>query len=138
MRTRVVGPISVSVSGIATDVGTALAAFFADAIIKTEIHDITAAPINGSGSAFIAFGSGAALLADIKRIQISYTSGQPLVFALGADATAAAAASPAFLLNQGDGPVVLSVAIPSGSKIWVRSGSVTGVTGGYLTANLMG
>ncbi len=104
-------------------------------VLVTEFHNISSVNINGSAGAFVALGSGSALASDIVQIQVSYTAGQPLEFGIGASAGAAVRK---FIINQGEGPTTLSVALSSGERLWVRSLSATGVTGGYITMNLIG
>lgn len=132
MKTRVVG-------AFAADFESALTAVFEDDVVKAETHDMSSVAINGSGGAFVAFGSGAALSAAVKALQITYTAGEPIAFRVAADAAAAAALSnDLFVINQGDGPVMVKVKIAAGGKIWVRSKSTNSISSGYITANLQG
>ena len=104
-------------------------------VLKAEFHNMTSVNINGSAGAFVAVGSGAAIGFSIQKIQLSYTSGEPLEFGIGASAGAAVRK---FIVNQGDGPVALDLVLATTDKLWVKSLSATSVTSGYLTLNLMG
>lgn len=135
MRSRVVGTM-LSIGGVVTT--TDAASGGEEDIVVAEFHDMTANNINGSGGAFVAFGSGAPLSADVSRLEATYTAGEPLCFRVAASAGAAASAPNRFIFNQGDGPVILKVALKLGELLWVRSLSTSAVTGGYIAANLSG
>lgn len=127
MRSRVVGPV----------IGTFVVSN--PTVQQTQMHSIASANINASSGAFVAFGDGTSTPANISQLQLSYTASEPLAFRIAATALLAASASKDdWVLNQGDGPVNIYKAIPSGSFIWVRSKSSNSVTSGYISANMMG
>lgn len=108
---------------------------------ETRFHDASAAGINAAAGAFVEVGgaTAAAFTNTILSVQISYTAGEPLAFRIAASAVAAAAlATDNFIVNQGEGPTVLSVALVATDRLWVRSKSATAVAAGYITMNFMG
>lgn len=115
--------------------------FAAGSIREARFHDTSVTNINGSAGAFIQVGTGAyaalAVSNVIANIKVNAAFGEPLVFRLGANAGAAAAAADLFLLNMGaaaDFPAILA----PGDRLWVRSLSANAVTSGYLILNLVG
>lgn len=130
MRSLVVGPITIAAPTVTITDPT---------VLQAELHSMAATTINGSGGAFVALGSGVGMAGAITRIQLSYTASEPLAFRVATSAANAAAASnDDWVLNQGDGPVLIYKAIISGGKIWVRSKSTNSISTGYVSANLMG
>lgn len=105
--------------------------------LETRYHDAAAVNINDNTGAFVAVGSGAAISNTIYEININCTLGEPLDFRLGADATAAAANPSKWIMNRG-AAVTLKIKLVAGDKLWVRSLTTSGVTGGEITLNLMG
>src|SRR5689334_22240949 len=73
---------------------------------EIRFHDATAAPINGSGGAWVPLGSGIALASDISELQISCTTAEPIAIGVGANAGVAVQK---ISLNRGDGPVSLKI-----------------------------
>lgn len=141
MRSRVTGPFSATVnfSGGAVNSIESGPAGSVLTVQQTEFHSAVSTTINNSSGAFVAFGDGLALVAAISKMQLTSTMSEPLAFRVAASAAAAAGLSAdTFVLNQGDGPVLINVSIALAAKIWVRSKSGNAVSAGYLTANLMG
>lgn len=113
-------------------------------VLESRIHDCATTAINANSGAFVEFGTlspydAAALLNTITTVRISANIGEPLAFAKGANAGAAAlAANSLFVSNQGEGPTAFGVALVVGDRIWVRSLSVNPVASGLITLNLAG
>jgi len=113
-------------------------------VLESRIHDCATVNINDNAGAFVEFGTlspydAAALLNTVTTIRISANIGEPLAFAKGANAGAAAlAANSLFVSNQGEGPTAFGVALVIGDRIWVRSLSVNPVASGLITLNLAG
>lgn len=105
-------------------------------VVATKYHDCAVQGINSSAGAFVAVGDGLAMPSDVIELNVNAAFGQPLEFRLGADAAAAAAAPTKFITNKG-AAVTLSVQIPSGSFLWVRSLDAA-VSSGLMALNLMG
>jgi hypothetical protein len=116
-------------------VTAALQAQLADAVVVAEFHDAASVGINGSAGAWVALGSGAALGAAVKKIQMTQTVGEPLEFGTGANA---GAATRKWVSNRGEGPQVFEVDIASGTKLWVRSLTTSAVAAGEITLNCLG
>jgi len=104
-------------------------------VLETRFHQGSVTNINGSAGAWIALGGGAALSNAIKKLHITITMGEPLEFGIGASAGAAARK---FIVNRGEGPLVLQIDLDSGSELWVRSLTSSGVTSGEIVLNLLG
>lgn len=103
-------------------------------VLETRFHQGSVVNINGSAGAWVALGGGAALSNDIKQLQVTSTMGQPLEIGIGASA---GAAQRKFILNRGDGPVLVKINLDDGEELWVRSLDAA-VTSGELTINLLG
>lgn len=104
-------------------------------VLETRFHQGSVTNINGSAGAWVAFGGGAALANDTKKILLTSTMGEPLEFGVGASA---GAAQRVFVINRGDGPISLELVLDSGDEIWVRSLTTSGVTSGELTMSILG
>lgn len=104
-------------------------------VLETRFHQGSVTNINGSAGAFVALGGGAALSNDIKQIHITTTMGEPLEIGVGASA---GAAQRKFIVNRGEGPLVLKINLDSGDELWVRSLTTSGVTSGEIVLNLLG
>lgn len=109
-------------------------------VLATKFHDCAVTAIQNSAGAFVQVGTRggdtAGMPDEIFEVSVNAAFGQPLDFRLGADATAAAAAEPLFILNKG-AALTLSVRISVGEKIWVRSLD-TASSSGFLILNLVG
>lgn len=138
MWSEVAGPITGNVSeGLGSGIVDGLNEVLATNVVGTRFHSMASANINANAGVFVELETAGTLSAS-KRIRISYTSGQPLQFRKGADATAAAAADDLFVVNQGEDSFDIPVQFSAGERIWVRSLSSTSVTSGYITANFLG
>jgi len=74
------------------------------------------------------------IVADISKLQLTFTAGQPLEFGVGPNSGSIVQK---FIINQGEGPLTLDCVLSTGDKLWVSSlGS--DVTTGFLTMNLIG
>lgn len=104
-------------------------------ILETRFHQGSVTNINGSAGAWVALGGGAALANDIKQIHMTTTMGEPLEIGVGASA---GAAQRKFIVNRGEGPLVLKINLDSGDELWVRSLTTNGVTSGEIVVNLLG
>jgi hypothetical protein len=118
----------------------ALAAVNADDVITTRHHDCTvlAIPASASAAAEIQVDNvtaGTALVAAVKKIHASATFGAAIEIRTGANE---AAATRKFIMNLGEGPLVIECAIPSGDKLFVRNLANAAVSSGVLTLNLLG
>lgn len=101
-------------------------------VFETRYFDSSSTNINGSAGAFVAVG--AALASSVGTVHVTTTIGEPLEFAIGPDCT-----SPArkWIVNRGEGPLVMGVSIVSGQTICVRSLSTIGASSGEIVLNLL-
>jgi hypothetical protein len=111
-------------------------------LLEYRHHDAASTSINGNGGLFVELGTdpvAAALSNTITQLKVANNSGKALVFSKGANAAAAAAATPLMVVVAGQiGEAVSSVSLSSGDKIWVRAAGTTGVTSGVIVAQLFG
>jgi hypothetical protein len=123
---------------VANTVAVPVTASFADLAYKEHrLHDSSAANIQASGGAFIQMATIADIANTCAALRVRNHTGGALVFAKGADATAAAAATPLAVCHEG-GEEVFGVTLVSGDKLWVRAMKNTALTSGEVLAILMG
>lgn len=120
------------------DIEIALEAVFPTNLLANDIHDATAAPINGSGGAFIAFGSGITIPAGTKAVQCSSNLGQPVQISFAVNLAGAAASTQKIYLVAGGAPGTLPFIPGSNNLAFIRSLSATGVSAQYITLNFIG
>lgn len=118
----------------------AMAASLADDIITTRHHDCSVTNIPSSAGIAEEIRvdnatTGAALAAAVKKIHASATFGAAIEIMVGASA---GAATRKFIMNLGEGPLIIECAIASGQRIYVRNLAASAVSTGILTLNLLG
>lgn len=118
----------------------ALGAALADDVVESRHHDCSVLNIPSSATDPVEINIdnstvGAALGSAVKKIHASATFGAPIEILIGATAGAAVRK---FVMNLGEGPLVIECSIASGSKLWVRNLNAAAVTSGVLTLNLLG
>lgn len=120
-------------------VTAALQAVLPTDLVAQDIHDASAATINGSGGAFVAFGAGITIPAGAKGIQISSNLGEPVQVSLAANSGAASASAQKVYLVPGGSPgAIIPFILGAGNKLFIRSLSANTITSSYITANIVG
>lgn len=125
-------------SQIQAAITAALDAKFSSNILSQDIHDATAAPINDSGGAFIAFGAAVTIPVATKEVQISSNLGEPVEVSFAANVGGAAASALKVYLVQGGAPGRVPFIPGSSNKAFIRSLSGNSITDGYITMNFYG
>lgn len=101
-------------------------------VIETRYFDASSTNINEVSGAYVAVG--AALASSVGTVHVTTTIGEPLDFAIGADCSAP---TTKWIVNRGEGPLVIGNVIASGRQICVRSLSAASVSSGEIVLNLM-
>ena len=99
---------------------------------ETKYLDASSTQINDSAAAWVAVGSVTGQ--SISGVHVTTTIGEPLEFGLSTDACATTTRK--WIVNRGEGPLVLGVTIPSGNQVCVRSLTTNDVTSGEIVLNL--
>lgn len=102
-------------------------------IFETRFHNAASAGINASVGAWVEVETAAALAQAITGFHITTTIGEPLEFGTGASA---GAVTRKWIVNRGEGPLVLGSSLASGTRLWVRSLTTTAVSAGEIVLNL--
>lgn len=102
-----------------------------------RLHDASGTNINGSGGAFIQIETAANIANTITQMKIRNHTGSALVIAAGADAAAAAAATPLGVAHEG-GEEDFGVTLAIGDKVWVRAMEASSISSGKLLAIFLG
>lgn len=123
---------------VANTVAVPVTATFTELAFKEHrLHDTSATNINASSGAFIQMDTIANIANTCTALRVRNHTGAPLVFAAGADATAAAAATPLGVCHEG-GEEVFGVSLSSGNKLWVRAMRNVAINSGEVLAILVG
>lgn len=120
------------------DIEIAITAVFPTNLLANDIHDASSANINGSGGAFVAFGSGITIPAGTKAVQVSSNLGQPVEISFAVNLAGAAASTQKIYLVAGGAPGTLPFIPGSNNLAFIKSLSATGVTSQYITMNFIG
>lgn len=107
-------------------------------LLARDIHDATAAPINGSAGAYIAFGTGITIPAGVREVQVSSNLGEPVEISFAANVGAATASTKKIFMVPGGAPGTLKFVPSTENKMFIRSLSTTAIASSYITANFMG
>lgn len=102
-----------------------------------RLHDASGTQINGSGGAFVQLDTIANIANTITQMKIRNHTGSALVIAAGANAAAAAAATPLGVAHEG-GEEDFGVSLASGDKVWVRAMEASSISSGKLLAIFLG
>lgn len=118
-------------------------AFSEGSLLEYRFQDFSDTAVNELTGNFVQVGDTDHPAADIAntitRAKFSNNSGGALVFAIGANAGAAAAASPIAVVAQGQtSEASFGVALVSGNKIWVRALQDTAIDSGQVLVTLFG
>lgn len=107
-------------------------------LLARDVHDASAANVNGSAGAYIAFGNGITIPAGTEYVQISSTMGEPIEISFSANLAGAGASTKKVYLVPGGAPGKLEFIPATENQAFIRSLSTNSVTEGYVTINFTG
>jgi len=102
-----------------------------------RLHDSASTNINASSGAFIQIETAADIANTITQMKIRNHTGAALVISAGADAAAAAAATPLGVVHEG-GEEDFGVTLVATNKVWVRAMENAAITSGKLLVIFLG
>lgn len=101
----------------------------------TKFHDCAVTNIPALSGTPVEIDVAVPVSTPIKELQVTCTFGEPIEILTG---TSLLTATRKFILNLGDGPIVMPCKLSVGDHLYVRTLSANAVTSGVLSINLMG
>lgn len=117
---------------IASSALASLAVRLNGTVKEVRYHDSSAITINAVTGAWVELAGGPAFSNFTDGVHVTSTIGEPLAIGVGPSAGAAATT---FVINRGEGPLVIGDTFNPGDRVWVRSTTLNSVTSGELVMN---